>query len=99
MTRVPVLRERVRDLAGRAERSLSHTLNLRRTEVNSFAAQLRALNPDLTLARGYAIVTDSTGKTLNSITQATELLDKNEKSLNIRVKDGTFAATIAQTGL
>ena len=95
-TRVDVLRERVRDSAERAERSLRHSLALRSGNVTSFAAQLRALNPELTLARGYAIVTDTDGRAISSVTHAQELVNSHKIGVTIRVKDGLIDANLAQ---
>jgi exonuclease VII large subunit len=53
--------------------------------------KLGALNPSSVLSRGYAIITDASGKVISSIRDA-----KIEQIMSIRVIDGTIEA-VAQS--
>jgi exodeoxyribonuclease VII large subunit len=62
---------------------------LRRSELNGAARHLAALNPETTLARGYAIVREKkTGRVVTRVAQA-----KGGKEIAVRVSDGEFKAT------
>jgi exodeoxyribonuclease VII large subunit len=87
-----------RIIAGRAhvddaEHALSghmaHRLQLARARLAGRAAQLHALSPLLTIARGFAVVrTVPEGDLVSSARQVSA-----GKQLSIRVRDGVFAAT------
>jgi len=62
---------------------------LRREVLNGAARHLAALNPDATLARGYAIVREKkTGRVVKRVAQV-----KDNRDLAVRVSDGEFEAT------
>jgi exodeoxyribonuclease VII large subunit len=69
--RLPTEAQRVDDLARRAQRSLTHRVQMEETRLAGFLSRLNALNPLAILQRGYAIVTDQTsGQVLQSTRQA-----------------------------
>jgi len=49
-------RQRLDTLVNRADRTLQHYLSLQQERVKTLSARLETLNPQATLARGYAIV-------------------------------------------
>jgi len=61
----------------------------RREEIGHWEARLRALGPDATLARGYALVLDEKGKPIRRAA-AVKLREK----VSIRLADGTFHARV-----
>ena len=82
-------RQRIDTLINRAGQSLQHCLSLRRAEVNALAARLATLNPEATLARGYAIVRK--GRAVVSRTGQVRPGD----DLLIQVSDGEFGAMVS----
>jgi exodeoxyribonuclease VII large subunit len=78
----------LRHAANAVERALE-----RRTErVAAFASQIRSLDPNATLARGYAVVQLRDGKqAITSVSQAT-----GKAKLDINVKDGKFPAEVSR---
>ena len=86
--RVDAHRQQVDDLSRRASRALAHSLALRRSELAGIQARLAALNPQATLARGYAIVRQAeSGEVVRSMEQVTD-----GDALAIRIHDGEFGA-------
>ena len=82
-------RQRVDDLARRVAARAVQLLELKRGGLNGAARQLAALNPDATLARGYAIVREKkTGRVVKRAAQV-----KGGKDIQVRVSDGEFEAT------
>jgi len=85
-------RQRVDDLARRAQSAAEH---LHRTAVHSIGGyvwRLKALDPFATLDRGYAIVQRGT-----AVVSSTGDVSAGD-ALEIRVKDGTFAAQVGGAG-
>jgi exodeoxyribonuclease VII large subunit len=76
-------------------KSLNTTINNRFTErrisLSKYEKILSALGPSATLRRGYAIVTDETGKIVRE--SSTDLIGK---SINTRLKEGTIKSKIIE---
>ncbi len=85
---VNTYRQRVDTLLGRAAQTMQHYLSLQRERVKTLTAQLATLNPQATLARGYAIV--QKGQTV--ITQ-TGQVGQGDK-LVVQVSDGQFGVKV-----
>ncbi len=85
-------RQRVDELLGRAAIYMQHRLSLARERVHSRQLQLASLNPESTLARGYAIIrVAATRRVVSSVTQV-----RPGDNVDIQVKDGTFGATVGR---
>jgi exodeoxyribonuclease VII large subunit len=82
---LPTYRQRLDDLTSRANRGLSHRLELQRSRVSAVSGRLKVLDPNQILERGYAIVTQANGQVVTNIAQA----QPGEK-LEVRVSDGQF---------
>ncbi|MBI3536292.1 MAG: exodeoxyribonuclease VII large subunit [Chloroflexi bacterium] len=75
-------------IASRLAASIASSLELRREELNGATRQLSALNPDATLARGYAIVREKkSGRVVKKKSQVA-----GRKEIRVRVSDGEFEA-------
>jgi exodeoxyribonuclease VII large subunit len=70
--------------------ALAHQLVRRRHALDALAAQLELLNPQRTLERGYAIVTDAHGKVLRSPAQITV-----REPLTVRLAEGSAEIGVA----
>ena len=82
-------RQRVDDLARRVAARAMQLIALHRGTLNGAARHLAALNPEATLARGYAIVREKkTGRVVTRVAQV-----KGSKPIAVRVSDGEFEAT------
>jgi exodeoxyribonuclease VII large subunit len=82
-------RQRVDDLSRRLGVRARQLIALRREMLNGAARHLAALNPDATLARGYAIVREKrTGRVVKSKSQVA-----GRAAIRVRVSDGEFDAT------
>ncbi|CAG0940464.1 Exodeoxyribonuclease 7 large subunit [Anaerolineae bacterium] len=82
-------RQRVDDLSRRMIVRTLQVFALRRETLNGAMRQLGALNPEATLARGYAIVREKkTGRVVK-----TKLQVVGRKEIAVRVSDGEFEAT------
>ncbi|MBN1992471.1 MAG: exodeoxyribonuclease VII large subunit [Anaerolineae bacterium] len=81
-------RQRIDVVVNRATQTLRHHLALQQERVKTLAAQLQALNPPATLARGYAIVQ----KNQSVITQTGQVCPGDD--LLIQVSNGEFGATV-----
>ncbi|HSQ30659.1 MAG TPA: exodeoxyribonuclease VII large subunit, partial [Gemmatimonadaceae bacterium] len=79
------LRHAVRDLVTAS----SATVAFRRTALQSVAARLHTLSPVATLARGYAVPRDSSGKTLGSVAAFTDDL-----RFDLVVRDGVVPSRV-----
>ncbi len=91
--RVASQRQRVDELAHRIESRTAQLLALDREQLNGAMRHLAALNPEATLARGYAIVQDkASGRVIKSITQVSDA-----QEIEVRVADGEFQATTRPT--
>ena len=86
-------RQEVDDMAGRAERSLRHRLEVKSERVRSALLRLAALDPQATLQRGYAIVRRlPEGRVVVSPAQVAA-----GDHLEVQVRDGTFPAEVVDT--
>ncbi len=82
-------RQRVDEFSRRLASRVVQWIHLRREVLNGAARHLAALNPQATLARGYAIVRErETGRVVRRVAQA-----KGRKEIRVRVSDGEFDAT------
>lgn len=82
-------RQRVDDLTRRLGAHIHQLIALRREQINGVRRHLAALNPEATLARGYAIVHDQqTGHVIKSVSQV-----RAGAAIRVRVHDGEFDAT------
>lgn len=89
MARVTNDRQRVDDLSRRMSAQIFQYLALRREELRGAERHLDALNPQATLARGYAIVWEKeTRRIVKTKSQVT-----GRKEITVRVSDGEFDAT------
>ncbi len=81
-------RQRIDMLTSRLQRTLDHQISLQKERVNTLAARLTALNPEATLARGYAIVQkgDAVVTETGQVTQGDALV--------VKVSDGEFDVTV-----
>ena len=70
--------------------ALASQLGLRRHTLEALTAQLDMLNPQRTLARGYAIVRDAAGNVLRSPSQI-----KPQQVLNVRLAEGSAEVGVA----
>ncbi|MGV7210580.1 exodeoxyribonuclease VII large subunit [Oxalobacteraceae bacterium A2-2] len=78
------LRARVQDLRHRGARAVAQQLGQRRDALAALAAQLELLNPQRTLERGYAIVTDARGAIVRAPAQL-----QPHSALTLRLAEGT----------
>jgi exodeoxyribonuclease VII large subunit len=81
-------RQRIDTMVSNAGRVLQHHLSLQQERVKTLAARLETLNPQATLARGYAIV--QKGQIV--VTQAGQVSPGDE--ILVKVSDGEFEATV-----
>jgi exodeoxyribonuclease VII large subunit len=82
-------RQRIDDLSRRLLARTRQFIALRRETLNGAARHLAALNPEATLARGYAIVREKkTGRVVKSKSQVA-----GRAEIRVRVSDGEFQAT------
>ncbi len=88
--RLAQLHQRISDTLGKADRELSHRLQVNKLEVNSLEYRLKVLNPQQILERGYAIVTDSDS---NVVISDISQINPNT-NIRIRVKNGEFGAEV-----
>ena len=87
--RINTQRQTLDTLLYRAATAMCADLTARRGQVGLLAGRLAVLNPQATLERGYAVVTDrTTGRSIESIT-----LVRSGQALNVCVKDGQFGVT------
>ncbi|HXV99109.1 MAG TPA: exodeoxyribonuclease VII large subunit [Anaerolineae bacterium] len=84
-------RQRLDILVSNASRTLQHTLSLRQEQVKTLTARLATLNPQATLARGYAIVQ----KGPLVVTQTGQVSPGD--NLTVKVSDGEFEAAVRET--
>ncbi len=81
--------ERLRDLTGRLSRAVGVRLESERTDLQHTLARIRALSPQATLQRGYAILTTADGATITSV-HAVE----PDETIVARLLDGEIAAAV-----
>lgn len=88
-TRVENNRQRIDELTRQLTLHIRQSIALRQQALVGVARHLAALDPNATLARGYAIVQDqATGRVVRSRLQVT-----GHKKIQVRVSDGEFEAT------
>jgi len=78
-------RQRLDEFTRRGERALLHRLQLQRERLNGLEQRLLSLNPLAILGRGFAILSDSQGRTVRSRTQV-----QAGDRLVAQVSDGRF---------
>jgi exodeoxyribonuclease VII large subunit len=83
-------RQRLDDLSHTAQTTIAHWLALRRERLNGLSLRLSALNPEATLARGYAAVrrTDD-GRVVSRVGQVAP-----GDRLSVQVSDGEFGSVV-----
>lgn len=85
-------RQRVDVLIETGERLVHHRLGLARERLARCAAQLRALDPEAVLARGYAIVKrQDTGRPVTKVSHV-----QPGDAVAVRVSDGTFDTVVSR---
>ena len=70
--------------------ALAHQLGRRRHQLDALTSQLELLNPQRTLERGYAIVTNAHGKVLRSPAEI-----EVRQALIVRLADGSAEVGVA----
>jgi exodeoxyribonuclease VII large subunit len=85
-------RQQLDTLVNRAGRTLQHYLSLQQERVKTLSARLETLNPQATLARGYAIV--QKGQLV--VTQTGQVSQGDE--IVVKVRDGEFGAVVSPKG-
>ncbi len=91
--RVTALRQRTDDHAASLGAALTRRLAGERARLDARGAALEALDPRAVLRRGYALVTDAaTGDVVRSAVGM-----RAGQRVRVRVADGAFAATVAET--
>jgi exodeoxyribonuclease VII large subunit len=84
-------RQRLDEMASRVDLALHNDLRMQRSRLVGMQGKLTSLNPFAVLQRGYAIVTDSTGRVVSSIKQ-THL----SETLEIKVSDGRIQSQVIE---
>jgi exodeoxyribonuclease VII large subunit len=84
------MQERLAVGATRLERSLERTLRRWAARVGALDAHLRSLSPLGVLERGYALVLDSDGEVIRSVSQIVQ-----GERVKTRLHDGEFSSTVA----
>jgi exodeoxyribonuclease VII large subunit len=82
-------RQRLDELSRRATTALTHSIALRRVQVDGWERRLQALSPQSVLERGYAVVTRPDGALVASATQVTA-----GDAIHVRLSDGAFGARV-----
>jgi exodeoxyribonuclease VII large subunit len=87
-------RQRVDDLSHGAQTAIAHRLALGRERLNGLSLRLSTLNPQATLARGYAIVRRvEDGHVVSRVGQVT-----SGDRLSVQVSDGEFGSIVQEEG-
>jgi exodeoxyribonuclease VII large subunit len=87
-------RQRVDDLSRVAQTAIAHGLALGRERLNGLSLRLSALNPQATLARGYAIVRRvEDGHVVSRVEQV-----MSGDRLSVQVSDGEFGSIVQEGG-
>jgi exodeoxyribonuclease VII large subunit len=84
----------LRELLGRARRTVGHRLDRAEDDITHQRARARALSPLATLERGYAVLQDSEGHVVTSVTGLA-----TKSRISVRVADGRVHATTTRTEL
>ena len=82
----------VRELIGRARRTVGHRLDRADDDIAHQRARARALSPLATLERGYAVLQDAEGHVVTSVTALAA-----KSRISVRVADGRVHATTTST--
>ncbi|MCL4301690.1 MAG: hypothetical protein KJ077_38670, partial [Anaerolineae bacterium] len=82
-------RQQLDTLVNRAGRTVQHYLSLQQERVKTLSARLDTLDPQATLARGYAIVQ----KEQLVVTQTAQVSQDDE--IVVKVSDGEFGAKVS----
>jgi exodeoxyribonuclease VII large subunit len=82
-------RQRVDVLCQQLAQAATHRLALLRERASGWVTRLDSLDPEATLARGYAIVRTSTGTVVRRVSQVT-----SDDALAVRVTDGSFTVRV-----
>jgi len=82
----------VRELIGRARRTVGHRLDRAEDDIAHQRARARALSPLATLERGYAVLQDADGHVVTSVTALSP-----KSTISVRVADGRVHATTTRT--
>ncbi|MEN9934089.1 MAG: hypothetical protein RLZZ387_668 [Chloroflexota bacterium] len=80
-------RQTLDDMLRRAHAALAHGTDLRRARLEGAVAQLEALSPQATLARGYAVVRRADGQVVTTPSQVA-----GGEHVEVTVRDGSFTA-------
>ncbi len=86
------IRERLAALVLATEVAMERATARRGERLNSFAAQLRSLDPQRTLARGYAVVQMREDK--QAVTSVKQV--RGRERLTVHVRDGRFPAEVSR---
>jgi len=86
-------RQRLDELARRAEITVLHSLELRHTRLTGLDQRLGSLSPLAVLGRGFAVVSHPDGQVVRSVHQI-----HPDDELNVRVSDGQFHARALDAG-
>ncbi len=89
LNRVNIARQRLDEWTRRLELYLAHHLESQRSKVELYFHRLEALNPQVILKRGYALLTKPEGNLIRSIEQVVV-----GESIQARLKDGQMAVQI-----
>lgn len=87
-------RQRLDELSYRSSSSLMHRLQIDLTRLSGLGQRLNALSPQSVLERGYAILTDSSGRVIYNTSQVS-LGDH----LNAHLSDGDFGVSVETPSL
>jgi len=82
-------RQRLDDLSFRLESSLGNNFRFKRSEALGLAKRLSSLNPFAVLQRGYAIVTNTAGQVVASISQVAR-----DEVVDVKISDGTLLTRV-----
>ncbi len=91
LTRIRSGRQRLDELVRRAGMSLTHRLQLRRTQLDGLRQHLSALSPEAVLGRGFSVVTKADGQVVRNVKDV-----QTGDGLRVRVSDGEFRAEVTE---
>ena len=86
---IDIAAERLHDLAGRLGRAIGVRLDGEADTLTHTIARVRALSPQATLQRGYAILSTADGVTITSVTEV-----EPDETIVARLLDGEIAAAV-----
>jgi exodeoxyribonuclease VII large subunit len=84
--------EKLVDTSNLLNKTIVHTLDIRRLYLKDMHGQLSALSPQATLNRGFALVTNQLNNKL--VTSTSDVIE--QLPIKIQVGDGTFGASVVQ---